>query len=155
MGWISLTWVVGIRCVHYIEQKDCTTGLNAGAIWEIPYTKGIQVDSSNTGRTIFAITQCVWACSVALPPWHLTIHAKNAAVPTAAHLELVQYNCNKGRCTVLYLPSKILPFWPRSHLAQFPPPWWDYYLIYYLSTYTVHTAPVQYQYRYMISLNNK
>ena len=44
---------------------------------------------------------------------------------------------------VQYLPSKILPFWPRTHLAQFPPPWWDYYLIYYLSTYCTGTVPVQ------------
>ena len=28
--------VVGIRCVHYIEQKDCTAGLRARGILEIP-----------------------------------------------------------------------------------------------------------------------
>ena len=29
---------VGICCVHYIEQKDCTAGLHAIGVREIPYT---------------------------------------------------------------------------------------------------------------------
>ena len=41
-----------IRCVHYIEQKDCTAGLDAGGIREIPYTKINQVYSSYTGLTV-------------------------------------------------------------------------------------------------------
>ena len=57
--WIWLTRVVRIRCVHCIEQKDCTAGLYAGVtIYErfsmlklirsrIPYP-------SNTGRTVQA-----------------------------------------------------------------------------------------------------
>ena len=49
---ISLTWVVGIRGVHYIEQKDCTAGSHAGGIGEIAYTKVNQIDISHTGRTV-------------------------------------------------------------------------------------------------------
>ena len=37
--------------VHYIEQKDCSAGLDAGGISEIPQTKLNQVDASYTGRT--------------------------------------------------------------------------------------------------------
>ena len=38
---------MGIHCEHYsyIEQKDCTAGLDAGGIWKIPYTKVNQVYS--------------------------------------------------------------------------------------------------------------
>ena len=35
-GWIWFTPVVGIRCAHYIEQKDCTARFATGAIWEFP-----------------------------------------------------------------------------------------------------------------------
>ena len=38
--------VVGIHFVHYIEQKDCTDGLDAGERFRI------QVYSSYTGRTV-------------------------------------------------------------------------------------------------------
>ena len=37
---------MGIRCVHYIEQKDCTAGLDAVGIWEILFTTVNQVYSS-------------------------------------------------------------------------------------------------------------
>ena len=43
---------MGIYCVHYIEQKDCMAGLDAGGIWEIPFTKVNQVYSGCTSRTI-------------------------------------------------------------------------------------------------------
>ena len=44
--------VTGIHCVHYIEQNDCTAGLDARGISEIPNTKVNQVYSSYTGRTV-------------------------------------------------------------------------------------------------------
>ena len=39
---ISLSRVVGIRRVHYIEQKDCTAGLDAGVYERIPIQKLIR-----------------------------------------------------------------------------------------------------------------
>ena len=44
--------MVGIRCVHYIEQKDSRAGLHTRGLWQIPYTKVNQVDASFTGRTV-------------------------------------------------------------------------------------------------------
>ena len=38
-----------ICCVHYIVQKDCSAGLHARVIWELPFTKAY---SSFTGRTV-------------------------------------------------------------------------------------------------------
>ena len=38
--------------IHYIEQKDWTAGLDAGGLWEIPFTKVNQVYSSYTGQTV-------------------------------------------------------------------------------------------------------
>ena len=49
---LGLSRVTGINFVHYIEQKDCTAGLDASGTWEIPYTKVNQVYSSNTGQTV-------------------------------------------------------------------------------------------------------
>ena len=43
---------MGIRCVHYTEQKDCTAGLDAGGICEIPNYKLNQVNTGHTGRTV-------------------------------------------------------------------------------------------------------
>ena len=45
---------MGVHCVQSIEQIDCTAGLDAGGIWQIPYTKGYQVDTSYTGWTVQA-----------------------------------------------------------------------------------------------------
>ena len=41
----------GIRCVHYIEQKDCTAGLHGMGIL-IPYTKVNQVHATKRGKTV-------------------------------------------------------------------------------------------------------
>ena len=32
VNFITVSWVVGTRCVHYIEQKKCTAVLDAGGI---------------------------------------------------------------------------------------------------------------------------
>ena len=38
---------MGIHCVHYIEQKDCTAGFDAGGILEIPDCR-VEGPSSST-----------------------------------------------------------------------------------------------------------
>ena len=55
-GGIWQTRVVGIRCVHYIEQKDCTVRF-ARYIWYIymvyeRFPKENQIDTSHTGGTV-------------------------------------------------------------------------------------------------------
>ena len=42
--------VVWIRCVHYIEHKDCTARFATGGIWEIPDYKANQVESTRHQR---------------------------------------------------------------------------------------------------------
>ena len=44
--------MVGIRCVHYIEQKYCTARFTTGAICKIPDQKVNQVDTSHTGGSV-------------------------------------------------------------------------------------------------------
>ena len=44
-GWIWLTPLTGIGCVHHIEEKDCTARFATGGIREIPDWKINQVDT--------------------------------------------------------------------------------------------------------------
>ena len=54
-----------------IEQKDNTARLHARGIWEIPFTKVNQVDTSHTGRTVqgraalsvLTLQYGIWHCS--------------------------------------------------------------------------------------------
>ena len=58
-------------CIHYIEQKDWTAGLDAGGIWEIPFTKVNQLhrpDCTGEGPSIGVLSLWLLPPPCIIPP---------------------------------------------------------------------------------------